>query len=477
MRSFLLSPFKHQAKVFSLVSLLLVVAWYALVVLTSIDGWNTAADDFRKWNSGQGERCEKLFAAAEKEVAAIERGRCEYKGDFTVYSQCKDADKARRAELVDATVRSDCPAYSRGRYGSIGRYGDIPVLVPKHPPEPLPVYALESKGMHLPILPAAFVGLTFVLLLLGDFSKRVLTEGHSGWKRLTLVASVLSGAAVVGWWIHEGEDGGETLVAGIAALCLVGAAFVYGGLVFRWVADGFSAEGGKAVAIPSASHSETSPAPPETSSGYAVVESDMPEKETMPHNEEEATAIVASFWPRLWARCVDLTLCWFAGSVVAAFLPDIRSTFSGMGGILADLLVGMVFICGAVFFYESFFLSRFGATPGKMMFGISVSSIDGGLPSADASKRRAWVFLKSGLYLCFYVPVLQILGAIAAWRRRDGSQPWDWAARTFTGQKPIGFARFAVAALLAFCMFAFMVGASKMAKEVTKEEMRRSVLR
>jgi uncharacterized RDD family membrane protein YckC len=459
MRSFLLSPFKHQAKVASLVSLLLVMALYALVVLTSIDGWNTATDDFRKWNSGQGERCERLFSDAEKEVAAIDRGRCELKGDFAAYSQCKDADKARRVQLVDATVRSDCPAYS------IGRYGDIPVLVPKHPPGPLPVYALESKGMYLPILPVAFVGLTFVLLLLGDFSKRVLTDGHSGWKRLSLVTSVLSGAAVAGWWFHEGEGGGETLVASIVSLCVVGAAFVYGRLVFRWVADGFSAEGEITVAIPSASPRNAFPEP---SPGHAVIESDMPEK--------QAAAVAARFWPRLWARCVDLTLCWFAGSVVAAFLPDIRSTLPGTGGILVDLLVGMVFICGAVFLYESFFLSRFGATPGKMLFGISVSSIDGGLPSAEASKRRAWIFLKSGLYLCFYVPILQVFGAIAAWRRRDGSQPWDLAARTFTSQKPIGFARLAVAAVLAFCMFAFMVGASKMAKETTKEGIHRSIL-
>lgn len=319
--------------------------------------------------------------------------------------------------------------------------------------------------MYLPILPVSFVGLTFVQLLLGDFSKRVLTDGHSGWQRLSLVESVLSGAAVAGWWIYEDEGGGETLVAGIVSLCVVGAAFVYGRMVFRWVADGLSAKGGKPVAIPSASPRDAFPEP---SPGHAVIEFDISEK--------ECAVIAARFWPRLWARCVDLTLCWFAGSGVAAFLPDIRSTFPGMGGILVDLLVGMVFICGTVILYESFFLSPFGATPGKMLFGISVSSIDGGLPSAEASKRRAWIFLKSGLYLCFYVPVLQVFGAIAAWRRRDGSQPWDLAARTFTSQKPIGFSRLAVAAVLAFCMFAFMVGASKMAKETTKEEMHRSTL-
>lgn len=136
----------------------------------------------------------------------------------------------------------------------------------------------------------------------------------------------------------------------------------------------------------------------------------------------------------------------------------------------------MAFVCAAVFLYEWLFVSRLGATPGKMLFGISVSSVDGGLPSSEQAKRRAWSFLKSGLYFCLYVPVLQVLGAVTAWRRKEAAQPWDMAARTFTGQKPIGLTRFIAAALLAFCMFSLMVGLSKVAKEATKEEVRRSVI-
>ena len=79
MKSFLLAPFKHRLKVVSAVSLLLVLAWYALLVVTSIDGWKGAQEDARIWRSGQKEKCERLFAQAENEVAAIDKGRCVYK--------------------------------------------------------------------------------------------------------------------------------------------------------------------------------------------------------------------------------------------------------------------------------------------------------------------------------------------------------------------------------------------------------------
>lgn len=475
MKSFLLSPFKHRLKVVSAVSLLLVLAWYALLIVTSIDGWKGAQEDARIWRSGQKEKCERLFRLAEDEVAAIDKGRCGYNGNLSGYSQCLDLDKKRRAELVQAITKSGCPIFDFSVYG--GR-GEIPLLIQRHDPEPLPIHALESRGLHLPILPAALFGLAAVLMLLSDFAKRVVNESNLGWRRLTVVASVVCAVVVAGLWLHDGEGERQTLAAAIVALCVSAASLVYGRAAFLWVADGFSSGNGESrravAAVPVPMREQVSA---EAVSEPVQMDHEPPCEASVAVGEPKAPSVsIASFWPRLWARCVDLTLCWFVGSLAAVVLPDLRSMLPGMTGIMADLITGMAFICAAVFLYEWLFVCRLGATPGKMLFGISVSSVDGGLPSSDASKRRAWVFLKSGLYLCFYVPVLQILGAVMAWRRRDAAQPWDMAARTFTGQKPIGLARLISAALLAFCMFSLMVGVSKVAKEVTKEEVRRSVL-
>lgn len=147
-----------------------------------------------------------------------------------------------------------------------------------------------------------------------------------------------------------------------------------------------------------------------------------------------------------------------------------------MVGIIIDLLVGIFFICIAVFFYEFFFITRFGATPGKMLFGLTVVSVDGGLPLAAASRKRALFYLGSGLDLCLFVPYFQFIGAFMAWRRRHGSQPWDLAARTFTMQKHIGSIRYSISTVLAIFIFTSMIISSMVAKQIAKNEVREAVM-
>ncbi|WP_374378010.1 RDD family protein [Pseudomonas fluvialis] len=133
------------------------------------------------------------------------------------------------------------------------------------------------------------------------------------------------------------------------------------------MADGFASE--KAAIIITKSDSDTA-----DKTVYDHIEIDTESKICLATDNEELTPVrlsTAQFWPRLWARCIDLTLCWLLGSVAAVILPDIRSIFPGVGGVITDLLLGMAFICSAVFLYEWQFVSRFGATPGKMLLGIA----------------------------------------------------------------------------------------------------------
>lgn len=233
MRAFLLSPFKVRLAVSAVVSFVIVLSLCILTTVLSIDGWRQAEKEFKKWNSGQGEQCEKLFSNAESELAAIDKGRCSFKPTFASYAECTDSEKLRRAALVESVSRSDCPAIHMSGVGS------LPLLLPNEDPGSLIGYALESQGLRLPAIPVGVAALTALLVLLTDFARRVLAESHVGWKRLSLVASALAGLATLAWRLHNGEYIEESAVAGLVALAATGFSLIYGKVVFAWVAAGF----------------------------------------------------------------------------------------------------------------------------------------------------------------------------------------------------------------------------------------------
>jgi uncharacterized RDD family membrane protein YckC len=265
----------------------------------------------------------------------------------------------------------------------------------------------------------------------------------------------------------------EALVLAPCALIVSILALVYGRAIFLWVAAGFSGNVPQLPSMPlipiptrrvSAEMSNL------TSESYAG---------TDPIGIEDQKHIpftLASFWPRFWARGIDLPLCWLIASIFAEFLPELSSWAEGPSGLLLAKLAYMAVFCLIIFIYEAWFISTLGATPGKMLFGLLVHSTGNKVPSRRQSKRRAWIYLMSGLYFAFLFPTLQILGAIMAWSRRNGEQPWDVSAQTSIKQKPISFIRFCSAALLALSLVIFMIGAQSILKETSREEISRLIL-
>ena len=104
-------------------------------------------------------------------------------------------------------------------------------------------------------------------------------------------------------------------------------------------------------------------------------------------------------WRRFFARSLDLSLystVW--GLILLAFGVSIQN--QGLGRNLLDLVVCMV----AMFLLEPVFLSRFGTTPGKAIWGLSVTNPDGGrLTYHEAYQRTVLVLIKGmGLGIPFY---------------------------------------------------------------------------
>lgn len=111
----------------------------------------------------------------------------------------------------------------------------------------------------------------------------------------------------------------------------------------------------------------------------------------------------AGFWIRFCARFIDGILV----NVViytAAFIVGFAGALSGTGGTgepgAAELIMGLVIIffsIGLPMTYETYFLGKFGATPGKMAVGLRVVMSDGSPLTYGRSFGRFFAYVLSRL--------------------------------------------------------------------------------
>lgn len=111
--------------------------------------------------------------------------------------------------------------------------------------------------------------------------------------------------------------------------------------------------------------------------------------------------VYAGFWIRFVAVLIDtlvLTIVNFAiQSVTATRIKpgDLNNMALLMGSIGLSLAISIAIQC----LYEAFFLVRFGATPGKMVFGLKVITPEGGSISWGRAIGRFFAKMLSGITL------------------------------------------------------------------------------
>lgn len=470
--SILLMPAKKHAIIVASISLTVALL---LVVLGALPSWQDQKDLTLAWSNGEEARCNRLLSEKREKVPIVQSllsadgVRCYGKNGTQEDEDCAAAIARVPTEFRQQLIDSGCPVLP---IQSSANHG-IPDLDPPRSPPNLIAFAVASNRLSFTSVLIISLALFCGIFLLLDFLKRLAMSDHPGWTRLTIVVSAVVGILTVAARLYSGSAVLNALASGLAALIFSAAVVVYGRVVYRWVAEGFTSRpsNGPASVAASATSLDSSTGSADAVNGISSRE----DSHSLSSIDAIPVLVAAGFWPRLLARCVDLPVCWFSISILTAPI-SIRDSVPGMRGILLDVLVGQVILCAGIIGYDSWLISRFGTTPGKMLFGISVSAASGGLPSGQVARRRAWGFVKSGLYLGFYFPVVQGLSAINAWRRRHGPQPWDLAANTVIQAKIIGQPRLVAAISVAVVAISLMVGASSMQKELTKDEVRRTNL-
>jgi uncharacterized RDD family membrane protein YckC len=129
----------------------------------------------------------------------------------------------------------------------------------------------------------------------------------------------------------------------------------------------------------------------------------------------EVPLAYAGFWIRFAARFIDGLI---EGVVLG--IPMFLIFFSAMGGLTpraqpnASQMVAQVFMqLASLLFsvaYNTFFIGRFGATPGKMAVGVKVVTPEGGPVSYMRAFGRAWADRLSSLLCVFFAfPYLMLV--------------------------------------------------------------------
>lgn len=108
------------------------------------------------------------------------------------------------------------------------------------------------------------------------------------------------------------------------------------------------------------------------------------------------------FWIRFVALFIDGLITGFASATVEAILLP-RLAFSRPGAVpaMAIATVGVAYLVGIGIScaYESLFVYKLGATPGKIIFGLRVVRPDGGPISLGRSVGRYFAKMLSGIVL------------------------------------------------------------------------------
>lgn len=405
--SFVLSPARRRftwivSLVAAIFALLAIVA-----VLANYGAWVTADAAYWEWNSGdKAARCKQMYADAKPHMTRLQ---CDIDNDsLSVYRwlDCLNAHDNNQPEIVRAFANSKCPTKGEIEFG--GRhYGNLIIVPPEHPGS-LVSYTWTRNGIKPLLPPAAFIALTVFLYMLCSIARSFLMESHVGWRRLAIVASVVSSVAVP---VIIADDlrspDPELIFVSIVALIVTASSILYGRKVFLWVCSGFNPE---AQPGPSPKSSQPVLNPSSLAAHYQVAPLSDPQSvssqlsaeikgtsfhdlghagQTIPYDTVAASSTpsreypgilawpFANRYPRGFARIFDFWLESYVVGVIAVVLfgrnPDFANWISqpGSGISFGILCVPLALLLDAGLY------QLFGNSPGKAMLGIKVASLTG----------------------------------------------------------------------------------------------------
>lgn len=443
MLSFFLRPAKSRLLASAIFTALICTVLATLISINLYPGWQDKLAQYQRYTPSQISICKNI----ESEIISL---------------------NSNWRSIEDKIQKSGCPFY-KNPYSSAFPVLDLP----------------DNPGTYIESLITVtnfgkvFIFIAFVLFATWLFTQIIhdfIKIDHIGWKRLFTVIPVI--ATLISVWEFRHEYDGEFwqhLIINLLVLIGTAAILIYARVIFNWVAEGFAKH------QPGSSKSE--PKPTIDILSKAIETTTIPLESTavaiadpLPKPTTSERLPFATYWPRFWARCIDLFLVMVIANIISIFIPDLPIP-PGMGAILIDAIIWMILLSIVIVAYDKFLIQKYGTTLGKAAFGLQVRSLkDHGLLTSSQAQGRAFSHLKSGLYFMIYFPVLQFIGATIAWRKHNEPMPWDREANSAVVQKSIGQIRYFSFALIALVLIFSVIATNIIFKQMRKNEMRQSVV-
>lgn len=162
-------------------------------------------------------------------------------------------------------------------------------------------------------------------------------------------------------------------------------------------------------------------------------------------------------WARYWAKMVDMGVFLVFALIVMSML--------GWTGESMDIWAWILWI--TVFpLAEAVLIARFAGTPGKAVFGITVTDAQGGKLPLKASVLRSYGAMLFGSALS--LPLLSFVANVFGWRayRKTGLTRWDRRAKASVRARPTGKSWIVLCIIgLVLFVLAFMITAASMMQE------------
>lgn len=344
---------------------------------------------------------------------------------------------------------------------------------------------------------SSFVVVLVCSFLLLQVGRLYCLELNSGWRRLNIAVSGTLAALFFVYLvmaessIDEGEVAEFFVVSFGVFLSALSLILLYRRL-YLWVSQGFNPRLGDTAKLFDTTATVPSRAlPVAAASVHVSVPINVPapvavsRAETIPAapalNSTNPREVVraeqllqATFWIRVWARALDVMLAMFIAITLAVFIPSPQIFFKGTAGIFVDRLFGVFVYCVVVLGYDWTLLSRFGTSPGKALFGLSVRTPEGLLLTPKAAYTRSMSMLARGLWFMLFFPWAQIASAFALSRKQ--SMPWDLIGGGVVYQQPVGSFRRTFGIFLAVVLLAGMALTQEVLKGQTRQEIREKVI-